>query len=469
MRVMMRLGLVAVTLLMAPPALWAQATGQITGIVTDTSGAVLPGVTVEATNTATGAVRSAVTGDDGVFTLPLIQPGVYDVKATLSGFRVGLQEGVRVTVSETARATFQLEVGQVTETVTVTAVATARRDGQRHARHRHRPAEGGRPAAERPQLHPARDAHPRRRRAADRPRRPDRRRDARRLRQRHRRLQRQRHAQPVQQLPDGRRHQQRHVQHRLRAAAAARRDPGVQDPDPRLRRRVRPQRRVGRERRDQVGQQHADRRGVGVQPRRRAAGAQLLRARQPAQARAEAEPVRRRRRRPDRQEPAVRLRLLRGLPQRGRHHHQRRGAVGGAARRQLRRDDDPRSADRPAVPQQHDSGQPHQPGGGAAAQRVRAAAELGRQPLHRVADGRATCATSSAPASTTSSPQNQSLLLRYMRAETERTTPKIIAAGGSAGAGHAAGRDGVLQLGHRLERHQRRRGCRSTGSTPTRR
>jgi outer membrane receptor protein involved in Fe transport len=124
MRLMIRVGLVAVTLFMAPMALWAQATGQITGIVTDTSGAVLPGVTVEATNTATGAVRSAVTGDDGLYTLPLIQPGVYDVKATLSGFRVGLQEGVRVTVSETARATFQLEVGQVTETVTVTAVAT---------------------------------------------------------------------------------------------------------------------------------------------------------------------------------------------------------------------------------------------------------------------------------------------------------------------------------------------------------
>ncbi len=116
--------LAAVVAALLPAPLFAQATGQINGIVTDTSGAVLPGVTVEATNTATGAVRSAVTGADGLYTLPLIQPGVYDVRATLSGFRVGLQEGVRVTVSETARAAFQLEVGQVTETVTVTAVAT---------------------------------------------------------------------------------------------------------------------------------------------------------------------------------------------------------------------------------------------------------------------------------------------------------------------------------------------------------
>jgi outer membrane receptor protein involved in Fe transport len=116
--------LTAVLAAFVPTMASAQATGQISGTVTDTSGAVLPGVTVEATNTATGAVRSAVTGDDGLYTLPLIQPGVYNVRATLSGFRVGLQEGVRVTVSETARAVFQLEVGQLTETVTVTAVAT---------------------------------------------------------------------------------------------------------------------------------------------------------------------------------------------------------------------------------------------------------------------------------------------------------------------------------------------------------
>ncbi len=67
------------------------------------------------------------------------------------------------------------------------------------------------------------------------------------------------------------------------------------------------------------------------------------------------------------QEPPLRVRLLRGLPQRRRHHQQRRGAVGGAARRQLRRHHHPRSADRPAVPQQHHSRQPHQPGRGQAA------------------------------------------------------------------------------------------------------
>jgi len=114
----------AVVAALLPSPAFAQATGQINGVVTDTSGAVLPGVTVEATNTATGAVRVAVSGDDGLYTLPLLQPGLYNVRAELAGFRVALQEGVRVTVTETARVAFQLEVGQVTETVTVVAQAT---------------------------------------------------------------------------------------------------------------------------------------------------------------------------------------------------------------------------------------------------------------------------------------------------------------------------------------------------------
>lgn len=102
----------------------AQATGQINGAVTDASGALLPGVTIEATNTATGAVRTAVTGTDGIYTLPLLPPGDYTLKATLQGFRVSQRDGVRVTVTETARVAFQLEVGQLSETITVTAEAT---------------------------------------------------------------------------------------------------------------------------------------------------------------------------------------------------------------------------------------------------------------------------------------------------------------------------------------------------------
>ena len=92
MQLTMRLG-VLVAMLVAMPGTdaWAQATGQINGVVSDASGAVLPGVTVEATSTTTGAVRTAVSGADGLYTLPLLQPGVYNVKASLSGFKVAQQ------------------------------------------------------------------------------------------------------------------------------------------------------------------------------------------------------------------------------------------------------------------------------------------------------------------------------------------------------------------------------------------
>ncbi len=110
-------------LLAAPAAVVAQSTGQVNGIVTDTTGAVLPGVTVEATSTATGAVRTAVTSRDGLYTIPLLQPGGYIVKASLSGFRNAVRDGVRVTVTETSRVAFELQVGQLTDTITVTAQA----------------------------------------------------------------------------------------------------------------------------------------------------------------------------------------------------------------------------------------------------------------------------------------------------------------------------------------------------------
>ena len=116
---------VLLTLLLATSsAAFAQATGQITGLVTDASGAILPGVTVEATNTGTNATRTGVTGLDGLFTIPLLQPGNYTVKASLQGFRTAAREGVRVTVTETARVAFEMQVGQLAETVTVTAEAS---------------------------------------------------------------------------------------------------------------------------------------------------------------------------------------------------------------------------------------------------------------------------------------------------------------------------------------------------------
>jgi outer membrane receptor protein involved in Fe transport len=104
------------------PAL-AQATGQITGVVTDGSGAVVPGAAVEVTNQATGFTRNAVSELDGVYTIPLLSPGVYEAKASLSGFRTTVRGGVEVVVNGTARVDLKLQVGSVSEQVTVEATA----------------------------------------------------------------------------------------------------------------------------------------------------------------------------------------------------------------------------------------------------------------------------------------------------------------------------------------------------------
>ncbi len=104
------------------PSLHAQSTGSIAGVISDESGAVLPGVTVEATNTATGQLRTTVTGADGYYTIPLLQPGAYDVKGTLTGFKPMLHRANTVTVGDTARVDLRLPIGRLEETVTVSNV-----------------------------------------------------------------------------------------------------------------------------------------------------------------------------------------------------------------------------------------------------------------------------------------------------------------------------------------------------------
>jgi hypothetical protein len=108
---------------LSPATAFAQATGTISGVVTDESGAVVPGVTVEATNTDTNQTRTAVSGADGFYTFPLLQPGPYTIRATLQGFRTSLREGVRVTVESTSRVDVRMTVGSLEESVRVTADA----------------------------------------------------------------------------------------------------------------------------------------------------------------------------------------------------------------------------------------------------------------------------------------------------------------------------------------------------------
>jgi hypothetical protein len=97
----------------------AQNTG-ITGQVKDTSGGILPGVTVEASSPALiEKVRSVVTNADGLYQIVDLRPGVYSVTFTLPGFQTLKREGVELTTSFTATVNAELGVGSVTETITV--------------------------------------------------------------------------------------------------------------------------------------------------------------------------------------------------------------------------------------------------------------------------------------------------------------------------------------------------------------
>ena len=110
--------LLAATVLV-PAAVFAQAS--IAGVVKDTSGAVLPGVTVEAASPALiEKTRAAVTDGTGQFRIENLRPGTYSVTFTLTGFSTVKREGVELTGSGTANVSADLRVGAVAETVTVT-------------------------------------------------------------------------------------------------------------------------------------------------------------------------------------------------------------------------------------------------------------------------------------------------------------------------------------------------------------
>ncbi len=111
-----------IAMLLSPPVL-AQgggATTSLSGTVTDTSGAVIPGANVVVKNTGTAAENEAVTNEAGYFTVPALNPGTYSVTVTLMGFKTAVVNDVKVNASTPTSVKVALEVGGLEETVQVT-------------------------------------------------------------------------------------------------------------------------------------------------------------------------------------------------------------------------------------------------------------------------------------------------------------------------------------------------------------
>ena len=107
----------------AQTAISQEVTAAITGQVTDPSGATVAGATVTARDVDRGAVWKTQTNDEGVYSLPRLPIGRYEVQIEAKGFQTAVQKPFELTLNHTAKVDVQLLVGQATQTVEVSAAA----------------------------------------------------------------------------------------------------------------------------------------------------------------------------------------------------------------------------------------------------------------------------------------------------------------------------------------------------------
>ena len=112
-----------VAILVASAALAQTDRGTITGTLADSTGAVVPGATVQVTNTETGAQYETATTATGNYTLASLVAGTYNLTVAVTGFKRFTQEGIQVAVAQTARVDVVLEIGAASDAVTITADA----------------------------------------------------------------------------------------------------------------------------------------------------------------------------------------------------------------------------------------------------------------------------------------------------------------------------------------------------------
>jgi hypothetical protein len=115
-------GVALAMLIMVPGLAFAQS--GIAGVVRDASGAVLPGVTIEAASPVLiEKVRSSISGSDGTYTIQDLRPGVYSVTFSLAGFNTIKRDGIELPAAFTATVSVAMQVGAIEETITVTGSA----------------------------------------------------------------------------------------------------------------------------------------------------------------------------------------------------------------------------------------------------------------------------------------------------------------------------------------------------------
>ena len=120
-----RVGAIAalVCLCAAPLALGQTTRARLTGTVTDPNGAIVPGAVITATHVATNISNSTNTDQEGTYTFTALPPGEYSVAVELAGFKRNVVTGVILQIAETSRSDIPLEVGAVTEQISVVSQA----------------------------------------------------------------------------------------------------------------------------------------------------------------------------------------------------------------------------------------------------------------------------------------------------------------------------------------------------------
>lgn len=116
-----RLAAAALVFALAAGSAWAQDQSRLSGAVTDTSGAAIPGAKLTLTNVATGVTATSESNETGVYIFPYVAPGVYSLQTEVAGFKTSNQTGVVLETGLTRSVNVQMEIGELTEVITVEA------------------------------------------------------------------------------------------------------------------------------------------------------------------------------------------------------------------------------------------------------------------------------------------------------------------------------------------------------------